>query len=636
MSEVASLLARGRKAGPQVSALDAVMGKDWGILSAGRARKAQEARLGLRIAHRQDVARYSGNGGAPGRKPQAVVKMIRNGGASNVKGLRAQMSYLSRQGREPLERSERYMGLEVDEDQARTMERSWRMPNEGEGRADRTSHFIVSFPEGTNKRDAHQAGRDWAEEMFGSGKYGGDTFDYYTGFHTDQAHPHMHVVVYRRGLENGEWLKVSKRGDINYDRMREELVRVAARSRIELEASTRYARGRHDRPVPDAEYRKAAAEHREPRAPDHTRETAIRAAAAMIHYSREFAANARKIEREAPEQAALLRKAAEDIKHGREVKARSDSARTSTQERTMANPSIEEKRVAVRDNFNELDRSATEVDDRGARMRLLRQIDGMKAETAPLLREPGELRAFTEKDDSGRYRGIDGSTEQRAAEKARADDKVREVAGRYGVDREATIERHAGSRPSKGLARQFAEAEGEERSRHRAERGDGVEPPEQQRTALTRMHTEIAAIYQESRDRLDGRTDERRERSEEPRSRTAETQRPPRSGSEAEELPASLRERMERDAQRARAAETSRPARGESEAEELPARVRERMERDAQRAEMASRVWQKRDAEHRAAQEREDAAHRKTEDRDVRKRGGDDPEDETRKRGRKR
>ncbi len=598
MSEVASLLARGRKAKPHVSALDAVMGKDWGIIFPGRARKVREARSGLRIAHQQDVTRYGGGGGAPGRKPQAVVKMIRNGGASNVKGLGAQMSYLSRQGREPLERSERYMGLEVDEDQARAMERSWRMPNEGEGRADRTSHFIVSFPEGTNKRDAHQAGRDWAEEMFGSGKYGGDCFDYYTGFHTDQAHPHMHVVVYRRGLENGEWLKVSKRGDINYDRMREELVRVAARSRIELEASTRFARGRHDRPVPDAEYRKAAAEHRAPRAPDHTRETAIRAAAAMIHYSREFAANARKIEREAPEQAALLREAAETIEHGREIKMRVDSDKAARQERTTANPRIEEMRVAVRDNFRELDRSAAEVDDRCARMRLLRQIEGMKAETAPLLRDPGDLRAFTEKDESGRYRGLDGSTEPRAAEKTHADDRVREVAGRYGVDREATIERHSGLTPSRGLAQQFGEAEQEERSRYRAERGERVETPDQQRTALTRMHTEIAAIYQESRDRLNGRPYDRRKRPAEPRSRPSEA---------------------------------PRRAQGTDEADDLPDRVRDRMERDAQRAELANRVWQKRDAEHRATQDREDAAHRREAERDVRKRGDDD-RDGTRKR----
>ena len=107
--------------------------------------------------------------------------------------------------------------------------------------------------------------------MFGSGTYGGDSYDYYTAFHTDRAHPHMHVVVYRRGLENGEWLKVSERSDMNYDAMRSVLVDVAGREGIDLEATPRLARGLHDRPVPDAEYRRAGEQGRVPVAPDHTR-----------------------------------------------------------------------------------------------------------------------------------------------------------------------------------------------------------------------------------------------------------------------------------------------------------------------------------------------------------------------------
>ncbi|MCF3931809.1 relaxase/mobilization nuclease domain-containing protein, partial [Acuticoccus sp. M5D2P5] len=67
---------------------------------------------------------------------------------------------------------------------------------------------------------AERAGRAWAEEMFGSGAYGGDSFDYYTAFHTDRDHPHIHVVVHRRGLDNGTWLKVSKRSAFNYQAMR--------------------------------------------------------------------------------------------------------------------------------------------------------------------------------------------------------------------------------------------------------------------------------------------------------------------------------------------------------------------------------------------------------------------------------
>ena len=224
---VRDLLKRARSAPGTVSALDAVMGEDWAIVDAGRARRARDMQMGglrrskagyeagaLLAAHKRDVDRMrpaaGGGGRLPGRNPQAVVKMIRNGGASDLRGMKAQMDYLSREGKEPLERSEAQMGIEIDAEQEAEMAAAWRMPPEGSGRADRTSHFLASFPEGTDAEAAKRAGRAWAEEMFGSGKYGGDSYDYYTAFHTDRAHPHMHVIVYRRGLEEGAWLKVSQ------------------------------------------------------------------------------------------------------------------------------------------------------------------------------------------------------------------------------------------------------------------------------------------------------------------------------------------------------------------------------------------------------------------------------------------
>ena len=604
MSEVATLLARGRIAKPNVSALDAVMGRDWAILSPGRPRKTSDVRLGLRVAHKKDVARFTGGGGtAPGGKPQAVVKMIRSGGVSDLRGLRTQMAYLSRKGEARLERSERYMGLDIDDGHVEAMERSWRMPREGQGTAERTSHFIASFPGGTDRRAAYQTGRDWAETMFGSGLHGRDRYDYYTAFHTDRDHPHMHVIVHRRGLENGGWLKVSKRSDVNYDRMRELLVEVAARSGIYLEASTRFSRGRHDRPVPDAEYRRAAAGRREPQAPAHTRETAIRAAAALIHYSRVFAADAKRIERETPEQAELLRRAATELTDGRALERQTNSARTAQQENKMASPRIEEKRIEVRSTFDDLDRGAREIEDRAVRMRFLRQVAAMKAETAPLLREPGELRAYVEKDDGGRYRGFDTRADLKAADKRRADDRVRSVAARYGLDDAATVERHAGPPPSRGLARLYAEAEAEERSRARSERGEAAETPDQRQAALSKMHAEIRSIYRESHERLNERGASRGFRPEPGRSALSEAS-------------------VER-----RSAEPP---------EDLSDRVEARLGRDAQRVAVADGIWKLRDMQHRTAMTRETADERGQMEREGRKRGTLDLDAETRNRGRRR
>ncbi len=492
-------LERARAAAPHVSALDAVMGEDWAIVDVGRARRGQDPWPGLRAAHRADVARGFSGGMLPGRKPQAVVKMIRKGGASDARGLKAQMAYLSRDGAQPLQRSEAMMGIEVDAEQAALLAKDWRMPPEGSGRADRTSHFIVSFPQDAQHEPAERAGRAWAEEMFGSGQYGGDSYDYYTAFHTDRAHPHMHVVVYRRGLENGAWLKVSRRSDVNYDRMRAILVEVSAREGIELEATTRLARGVHDRPVPDAEYRRAAAEGREAEAPDHTRETAIRAAASLIHFARQFAADARAIARDLPEQAQILDAISEQLAAGRAITARDYGDLTPEGEKQMADR-LEDVTTEVRGKFERLDNDVVDVEDNATRMRFLRQIAELKANTVPYMRDPGALREFAERDESGRFEAIVPSDPVSREVKSSADEVARDIAAGYGVDPDATLERYSGAIPSKGLARLFAEAEERERYDTRQRTGEGPESVEKREAELRRMRTELRNVYREGRE----------------------------------------------------------------------------------------------------------------------------------------
>jgi len=173
---VPDLLANARKAPRFLSALDAVMGEDWAEVKLGRGGRMLQMQVALKAAHERDVA----PGGAayssqilPGINPQSMVKMVRGGGASTARGLMAQMDYLSRQDDLPLRRSEEYMGVEIDAEEAVAMARGWQMPTEG-GKADRTSHFVVSFPIGTDPAAAEASGRAWAQEMFGSGNFGGD------------------------------------------------------------------------------------------------------------------------------------------------------------------------------------------------------------------------------------------------------------------------------------------------------------------------------------------------------------------------------------------------------------------------------------------------------------------------------
>ncbi|WP_083591602.1 relaxase/mobilization nuclease domain-containing protein [Aurantimonas sp. 22II-16-19i] len=500
-ARVVDLLANGRAAPAYVSAVDAVMGEDWGEVDfKGKARA--QMRQSIAAAHEVDIA----PGGAPmsptvpGSNAQAVVKMVRSGGARNTAGLKAQMAYLARQGDVELQRSERYMGIELDAEEAETMVDAWNMPANGEGKADRTSHFIVSFPQDTNHGAADRAGRAWAEEMFGSGQYGGDSFDYYTAFHTDRDHPHTHVVVHRRGLENGTWLKVSKRSEFNYHAMRDLAVKVGQAEGIDLEATPRLARGVHDRTVPDAEYRRAAKERRAPVAPDHTEVSAIRAAAAIIHYARRFAAEAQMLEREAPEMAQALRHAAAIIEHGNALSER-QGERTKIARKEIATMSqqLDRARAETQSRFDEIDKGIADLPDAAERVRLMRQAAALKAEAAPYMRD-ANLRDFQRSAEPNRYQSFEGTDAKSSAIKAAADKEVRKIAEAYGLNGEAAVERYSGSPPSKALADQYGAAEAKERELHRSQRGDREETVEQRDQALHRMHTEIAAVYRDARD----------------------------------------------------------------------------------------------------------------------------------------
>ena len=498
---VLELLAKGRGAPAYVSAVDAVMGEDWGQIDLGRGGRAA-MRQSIAAAHQEDIA----PGGAPmppcvpGHSAQAVVKMVRTGGARNVAGLKAQMNYLARQGGVELQRSERFMGIEIDEEEVANMVRAWAMPTDGEARADRTSHFIVSFPQGTDEAAAERAGRAWAEEMFGSGAYGGDSFDYYTAFHTDRDHPHIHVVVHRRGLDNGTWLKVSKRSEFNYQAMRDLAVTVGQGEGIDLEATPRYARGVHERTVSDAEFRHASKEGRTPVAPAHSEVSAIRAAAAIIHYARRFAAEATMLERDAPGMAEALRRVSATIEHGKALSERQDEhTRISREEIATMSQKLDQARIETQSRFDRMDEGIADLPGGAERVRLMRQVASLKAEAAPYM-QGAQYRDYQRPAAPGRYQSLAGTDAQSATLKEAADVEVRQIAERYGLNGEATVERYSGGPPSKALADQYGAAEARERELSRSLRGDREETREQRDHALQRMHTEIAAVYQTARE----------------------------------------------------------------------------------------------------------------------------------------
>ena len=128
-----------------------------------------------------------------------------------------------------------------------------------------TSHLLISFPPDTAPRDAAAIAEEMCERAFGGEKeFADDRWEYIAALHTDRTHPHVHVLVNNRGVENGSWFYLSNRLDapFTYQGFRNLMVSVAQDYGVHLEATTRYERG-------DLRYSPSSAQWRQGRAPGH-------------------------------------------------------------------------------------------------------------------------------------------------------------------------------------------------------------------------------------------------------------------------------------------------------------------------------------------------------------------------------
>jgi type IV secretion system T-DNA border endonuclease VirD2 len=501
MSQVASvpeLLRRGADAPAHLSLVDAVMGEDWARLRLGRGGVAREPGAIGRGSRRRDAI-----AGALAPSPQALVKLIGAGGAKNARGLGAQMTYLSRTGDVPLRSSESTFGVEISAEEAGRLAADWGMPETDRGGADRTSHFVVSFPRGTDPAAAERAGRAWAAELFDSGAFG-ERWDYYTAFHTDTAYPHIHVVVSRRGLDEGQWLRISSWSPITFERLREVQVEVAAREGIALGGTSRLSRGVHDRPVPDGEYRRARAEGRAAVAPEHSALSAIATAAEILGHARAYQGAAASLTEGDADRAGRLAAAATTLLEGRALTAECYALTdmTAKEAQDMAR-SIEAKQDAARENFSRLDETVGEVPDAATRCAFIRRIAALKAEAAPLLREDHRLQSYGAEAVHPDYRGFEPDPRDPAAviARAEADDKVARLAERFDLDPAASVARYAAERVSLGLGRDYRRQEIIERQERRAALGKPEERPEEANGRILAFQAQARAIYRDAAER---------------------------------------------------------------------------------------------------------------------------------------
>lgn len=194
----------------------------------------------------------------------AVFKKIASGGTHTRHQMRRQMGYINTKAQYTFgfsdaltdERRQSEATLEAIAD-------SWEASWQGTPKNGHTSHLLISFPPDTAPRDAAAIAEEMCERAFGSEKeFADDRWEYIAALHTDRSHPHVHVLVNNRGIENGSWFYLSNKleAPFTYQGFRNLMVSVAQDYGVHLEATTRYERG-------DLQYSPSSAQWRQGREP---------------------------------------------------------------------------------------------------------------------------------------------------------------------------------------------------------------------------------------------------------------------------------------------------------------------------------------------------------------------------------
>ncbi|WP_203170780.1 relaxase/mobilization nuclease domain-containing protein [Steroidobacter gossypii] len=217
------------------------------IASYGRAGPGRRLSLGLMEQIRRTVT----------RTPEVMVKVSGGSGSSSSRGVAAHFNYISRKGDLDIETDdgERLIGKEAGQQ----LIRDWNLDlDEDRQRPDlfavnrrappKLVHRIIfSMPAGTPPQKVFGAVRDFAREEFGS------KHRYAMVLHTDEPHPHVHVVV-KAVSEQGVRLNIRKE---TLRRWRQEFARQLRARGVEANATDRRVRGQSRAPKLDSIFRAA-------------------------------------------------------------------------------------------------------------------------------------------------------------------------------------------------------------------------------------------------------------------------------------------------------------------------------------------------------------------------------------------
>jgi hypothetical protein len=189
------------------------------------------------------------------RAPEVMVKV--SGGSNTTRGVAAHFQYIGRRGELEIETDdgERLMGKEVEAQivddwdlDLDALRDNWDSMERGGRRNPKLVHnIILSMPSKTPPARLIAASRDFAREEFAL------KHRYAMVLHTDQAHPHVHLVVGAHNSDGGR-LNIQK-ADLR--RWREQFARHLRNRGLEANATPAQLRGRLSDHQKDGIYRTA-------------------------------------------------------------------------------------------------------------------------------------------------------------------------------------------------------------------------------------------------------------------------------------------------------------------------------------------------------------------------------------------
>jgi hypothetical protein len=191
------------------------------------------------------------------RVPEVMVKVTSGGGAATARGVNAHFSYISRRGALEIETDEgerltgRGAGQELIEDWDLDVEKDRKRSHLfaiDRRKAPKLVHRVIfSMPAGTPPKEVLAAVHDFAREEFGR------KHRYAMVLHTDEPHPHVHLVV-KAVSEEGVRLNINR---TTLQHWRQEFARQLRAQGVDANATDRSVRGQSRAPKLDSIYRAA-------------------------------------------------------------------------------------------------------------------------------------------------------------------------------------------------------------------------------------------------------------------------------------------------------------------------------------------------------------------------------------------